>query len=54
MASFEGEDDFEPYTADTFTVTVCVPVGTRCELTLPNGTSQILASGTHTATCSIR
>ena len=54
MASFEGEDDFEPYTADTFTVTVCVPVGTRCELTLPDGTSQILASGTHTATCSIR
>lgn len=40
--------------ADTFTVTVCVPVGTRCELTLPDGTSQILASGTHTATCSIR
>ena len=38
---------------NTFTVTVCVPVGTRCELTLPNGTSQILASGTHTATCSI-
>ena len=39
---------------NTFTVTVCVPIGTRCELTLPNGTSQILASGTHTATCSIR
>mgnify|MGYP000658113128 CR=1 FL=1 len=39
--------------ADTFTVTVCVPIGTRCELTLPDGTSQILASGTHTATCSI-
>ena len=39
---------------NTFTVTVCVPVGTRCELTLPDGTSQILASGTHTATCSIR
>jgi hypothetical protein len=40
--------------ADTFNVTVCVPVGTRCELTLPDGTSQILASGTHTATSSIR
>ena len=39
---------------NTFTVTVCVPIGTRCELTLPDGTSQILASGTHTATCSIR
>ncbi len=38
---------------NTFTVTVCVPVGTRCELMLPDGTSQILASGTHTATCSI-
>ena len=38
---------------NTFTVTVCVPVGTRCELTLPDGTSQILTSGTHTATCSI-
>ena len=38
---------------NTFTVTVCVPVGTRCELTLPDGTSQILASGTHTATCRI-
>ena len=50
-----GDASVQWKTAETtFTVTVCVPVGTRCELTLPDGTSQILASGTHTATCSIR
>lgn len=35
MASFEGEDDFEPYTADTFTVTEDTAFG---EMALPDGT----------------
>ena len=35
MASFEGEDDFEPYTADTFTVTEDTTFG---EMALPDGT----------------
>ena len=36
-----------------FTVTAVVPVGTRCELTLPDGTVRELSSGTHTMSCTI-
>ena len=35
----------------TFSVTVRVPMGTRCKLTLPNGTEKVYPSGTHTAAC---
>ncbi len=35
MASFEGEDDFEPYTADNFTETEDTTFG---EMALPDGT----------------
>lgn len=40
--------------ADTFTVTVQVPVGTRCQLTLPDGAECTLGSGTHTVECKMR
>lgn len=39
------------WAADTFTVTVQVPVGTRCKLTMPDGTERTLESGTHTENC---
>ena len=35
----------------TFSVTVRVPMGTRCKLTLPHGTEKVYPSGTHTAAC---
>ena len=35
----------------TFSVTVRVPMGTRCKLTLPNGTEKVYPSGTPTAAC---
>ncbi|MCC8063918.1 MAG: glycoside hydrolase family 78 protein, partial [Clostridiales bacterium] len=35
----------------TFTVTVQVPVGTRCQLTLPDGTSCTLGSGAYSRSC---
>ena len=34
-----------------FTVRLRVPVGTRCELTLPDGTSETFGSGRYTASC---
>jgi alpha-L-rhamnosidase len=36
---------------DAFTVQLQVPVGTRCRLTLPDGTSKEFESGCHTVTC---
>ncbi len=36
-----------------FTVTVRVPVGTVCRLTLPDGSGQELTSGVHTAGCAL-
>ncbi len=36
-----------------FEVEVVVPVGATCELVLPDGTMQELASGTHCATCTL-
>ena len=36
-----------------FTVTVRVPVGTACRLTLPDGSARDLASGVHTASCAL-
>ena len=36
-----------------FTVSVHVPVGTRCELTLPDGTARTYGSGSSTASCSL-
>ena len=35
----------------TFTAAVTVPVGTTCELTLPDGSHTIYTSGSHTASC---
>lgn len=40
-------------TDDVFTVTAVVPVGTCCELTLPDGTTRVLSSGTHRVSCTI-
>ncbi len=37
-----------------FTVTVQAPMGTTCELTLPDGTQKVLGSGEHTETCPLR
>ena len=36
-----------------FTITVEVPVGTNCCLTLPNGAQKQLGSGTYTCTCEV-
>ena len=36
-----------------FTVSVRVPVGTRCELTLPDGTAATYGSGSYTASCAV-
>ena len=36
---------------DTFTLTVTVPVGTTCKVTMPDGTCKICPSGTHTCAC---
>ncbi len=35
----------------TFSAIVRVPMGTRCKLTLPDGTETVYPSGTHTAAC---
>jgi len=35
----------------TFTVTIRVPMGTKCELTLPNGTKKVYDSGKYMETC---
>lgn len=35
----------------TFTVNLQVPVGTKCRLTLPDGTQTVYDSGRHTASC---
>lgn len=40
--------------ADTFTLTVTVPVGTHCEVILPGGQKQTLGSGTYTLYETIR
>ena len=37
-----------------FSVTVQVPMGTTCRLTLPDGTETVYHSGTHTAACPLR
>lgn len=37
-----------------FSVTVRVPMGTKCRLTLPDGTEKTYPSGTHTDTCPLR
>ena len=37
----------------TLTVTVAVPVGASCELTLPDGSHTIYGSGTHTCSCKL-
>lgn len=37
----------------TFTLEVLVPAGTEAEVTLPNGSSQILAAGEHTLSCAL-
>lgn len=37
----------------SFTLEVLVPAGTEAEVTLPNGSSQILAAGEHTLSCAI-
>lgn len=37
----------------TFTITVRVPVSTSCELVMPNGETQKLASGTYTFSCGL-
>ena len=36
-----------------FTVSVHVPVGTECELTLPDGTAKTYGSGSYTAACAL-
>ncbi|KAB8286630.1 Alpha-L-rhamnosidase protein [Bifidobacterium ramosum] len=40
-------------TGDRFDVTVDVPFGTTCALTMPDGTTHELTAGTHTATCTL-
>ena len=35
----------------TFSITVQVPMGTKCRLDLPDGTHQVYDSGRHTASC---
>lgn len=35
----------------TFSVTIQIPMGTKCELTLPNGTQKVHDSGMHTEAC---
>lgn len=40
-------------TGNRFDITVDVPFGTVCELTLPNGTMRELSHGTHTVTCAL-
>jgi alpha-L-rhamnosidase len=37
--------------ADTFSIRVQVPVGTRCTLVLPNGEEKVFGSGTYVADC---